>query len=61
VRQPKPLRLWPGITIAVLQLVAMFVVPLIVTKASPLTVLGGFFGGLLIFLWWLFFSRAPWI
>jgi len=61
VRQPKPLRLWPGITIAALQLLVMFVVPLVLPNASSLTLIGGFFGGLLIFLWWLLLSRAPWV
>jgi outer membrane protein assembly factor BamB/uncharacterized membrane protein YhaH (DUF805 family) len=53
--------LWPGVAIAILQLLAIFVVPIFVTKFGPIAILGGFVGGLLVIIWWLFFSRAPWV
>ena len=63
----KPLRLWPGVLIVIVQWLLRFVVPLIAPEATlfgvPLVfigVLGGVLCGLLIILWWLFFSRAPW-
>ncbi|MBI3406583.1 MAG: hypothetical protein HY046_14110, partial [Acidobacteria bacterium] len=56
----KPLRLWPGVTLAVLQLLSWFVLP----KVFPDDPFYGFFGfligALLIVIWWLFLSRAPW-
>ncbi len=57
---PKPLRLWPGVAIVVLQWLARFVLPVVSPDATVYGVLGGLAGGLLIVLWWLFFSRAPW-
>jgi outer membrane protein assembly factor BamB len=56
----KPLRLWPGVIVMVLQLVVMFVVPLVVPDAGGIPTLGGLAGALIVLLWWLFFSRAPW-
>jgi outer membrane protein assembly factor BamB len=56
----KPLRLWPGIAILILQWLARFVLPVVVPGALYYGVIGGVLGGLLIVLWWAFFSRAPW-
>ncbi len=56
----KPLRLWPGVAVAVLMLLVRFVAPLFGPEYMSLGMLGGIAGGLLIVLWWLFFSRAPW-
>ncbi|MCA1602204.1 MAG: PQQ-like beta-propeller repeat protein [Acidobacteria bacterium] len=56
----KPLRLWPGVAIVVLQWLVWFVVPFIARDASMVAVLGGLAGGLAVVVWWLFFSRAPW-
>ena len=56
----KPLRLWPGVVIVVLQLFAMLLLPLVMPGAGAMTILGGLAGALLVLLWWLFFSRAPW-
>jgi outer membrane protein assembly factor BamB len=56
----KPLRLWPGVVIVVLQLLGMFVLPIVVPKALIYSVLGGVVGALAIVVWWAFFSRARW-
>ena len=64
----KPLRLWPGVLFAVLLVLLRFVVPAIAPNAfifeMPVALIG-LFGALIaslaIFLWWLLFSRAPWI
>ncbi|HEX7781028.1 MAG TPA: hypothetical protein VF424_17390, partial [Vicinamibacterales bacterium] len=56
----KPLRLWPGVVLALLVVLLRYAVPV----AMPSVGMWGFFGGLiaalLIFLWWLFLSRARW-
>jgi outer membrane protein assembly factor BamB len=57
----KPLRLWPGVAIAIAVLFAKFVLPLVAPEFETYAVLGGVGGALLILLWWLFFSRAPWV
>jgi outer membrane protein assembly factor BamB len=56
----KPLRLWPGVVAAVLIVLGRFVVPLVLPDATPYGVLAGAAGGLVIVVWWMFFSRAPW-
>ena len=63
----KPLRLWPGVIAASLLLLLRFVFPLVFPEAEvggvPLMLLGVMSGAviaLLIVVWWVFFSRAPW-
>jgi len=56
----KPLRLWPGVVIVILQWLIRFFIPVFVPEAIALGVFGGLLGGLAIFVWWLFFSRASW-
>src|SRR5262245_8660489 len=63
----KPLRLWPGIAAAVLTLFR-FLVPVVAPDAafndlpiSVLAMLGGVLGGVIVLVWWLVFSRAPWV
>jgi outer membrane protein assembly factor BamB len=55
----RPLRLWPGIVLAILLILVKYIAPLIVPDALAITVMGGISISLLIMLWWLFFSRAP--
>ncbi len=56
----RTLRLWPGVVAGVLLVVAMFGVPLVLPTATIFGMLGGVIAGLVIVLWWLFFSRAAW-
>ena len=63
----KPLRLWPGITAAVLLIVARFVIPAVAPEAefmgvdaAMLSIFGGIVLALVVLLWWLLFSRVPW-
>ena len=55
----EPLRLWPGVVIVVLQLLSIFVLPVVVPEALIFGMLGGVVGALAILVWWAFFSRAP--
>ncbi len=56
----KPPRVWPGVLIVFLQWVARYGVPHFVPEALPFGVVSGFAGGLLVVVWWVFVSRAPW-
>src|SRR5262245_11101599 len=57
----KPLRLWPGVVIAVALVGARFGLPLVAPDFALYAVLSGLVGGIAIVVWWLFFSRAPWL
>jgi outer membrane protein assembly factor BamB len=57
----KPLRLWPGVAVAVIVVLARFVAPLINSDWFVIGMLGAFAGIAVILIWWLFFSRAAWI
>lgn len=57
----KPLRLWPGVAIAVVQVLLMVIAPLVSADGTMFAMLGGAVCSLLILLWWLFLSRAPWL
>ena len=56
-----PLRLWPGVTALVLQWALWFGALLVLDEGILLSVGGGVVLGLVILLWWLFFSRAAWL
>ncbi len=57
----KPLRLWPGVAAVVPQWLALIVFMLFVPDGMLYGIIAGLAGGLLVALWWLFFSRAPWV
>lgn len=57
----KPVRLWPGVAILALQWTAIIVIYLIMPEPGFIPVLAGFIGGVLLLIWWLFFSRALWV
>jgi outer membrane protein assembly factor BamB len=54
----KPLRIWPGVVIVILQWLCRFVLPMVAPKVLIFSVLSGVVGGLAIAVWWVFFSRA---
>src|SRR4030095_1015053 len=56
----KPLRLWPGVVAVVLQWFLWLVVPKVSPDAAMYAMFGALACGLVVFVWWLFFSRAPW-
>jgi outer membrane protein assembly factor BamB len=55
-----PLRLWPGVVAVTLQWLGWVVVPVVVPAWAMFGMLGGVFLGLVILVWWVFFSRAAW-
>lgn len=59
----KPLRVWPGVAAVVLQWLARFGIKTIVPgfKGFAWSAQGGIAGALAVVVWWLFFSRAPWV
>jgi outer membrane protein assembly factor BamB len=46
---------------AIVLLVASYVIPMFVPEAFLFGLLGGLVGALLVAVWWLIFSRAPWL
>jgi hypothetical protein len=57
----KPLRLWPGVAAAIVILLLWLIVPIVAPQAAILGVIGAVACGAIVLVWWLFFSRAPWI
>src|SRR5947208_2561215 len=57
----KPLRLWPAVVIAVIQLIVMIGAPVGFDDGVLIALLGGVTAAVVIALWWVFFSRAPWL
>lgn len=57
----KPLRLWPGVVAVTLQWMAWVVAPVVLPEGGIVAFLGAAIAGLAIVVWWLFFSRAPWL
>jgi outer membrane protein assembly factor BamB len=58
---PRPLRLWPALMFVALYLLLLIVLPLVTDEAGAMLMLANLVCGLGIVLWWLFFSRAPWL
>ena len=56
-----PLRVWPGVIVAVIVVLLRFVIPLIAPTPEIWGVAAAVVGLALILLWWLFLSRAPWV
>ena len=64
----KPLRLWPGVVLAIVLVLGRYVVPAISESdlevfSLPLgliAIFAGMLSAIGIVLWWMFFSRAPW-
>jgi len=56
-----PLRLWPGVTLVALQWLIMFGLPFVAPDQAGVAIIVGFVSGILVLLWWLFLSRAPWV
>lgn len=57
--QKKPIRLWPGVIAAILLLLLKFIAPVIIPDAMLISMFGQLILGLLVIVWWAFFSRAP--
>jgi outer membrane protein assembly factor BamB len=57
----RPLRLWPGVIAVVVQWLSWFVLPFLIPKAALYCFLAGAIAALATIVWWLFFSRAPWL
>jgi outer membrane protein assembly factor BamB len=57
----KPLRLWPGVVIVILQLLLPFAIPIVAPDNLLFAALAGPAAGVAVLLWWLFLSRAPWV
>lgn len=56
-----PLRLWPAVVIVALQWFGRFVLPLFMPDSANLYgILGSLAWALVLLLWWLLWSRAPW-
>ena len=57
----KPLRLWPGVIVAAVVVLLRFVIPFFAPEAFVYGLIAGIVGLLAIVMWWVLFSRAPWV
>jgi outer membrane protein assembly factor BamB len=57
----RALRLWPGVLAVSLQWLIMFVLPVLAPEHGGTAMIAGVGGAVIVLLWWLFFSRAPWL
>ena len=53
--------MWPGVAAVALQSLLWLIDPLIIDWDMMVAVFGGVLLGLVVMVWWLFFSRAPWV
>jgi outer membrane protein assembly factor BamB len=60
-RSRRPLRLWPGVVLVLVQLALVFGLPLVRPDAGGTALLAGVAGAAAVLLWWLLFSRAGWV
>ena len=57
----KPLRLWPGVVLAIAIVLLYITAPMAFPEVElPVGMFGALAGAVLILAWWLLFSRAPW-
>src|SRR5258708_3066116 len=56
----KPLRLWPGVAVAVLLVLVGYVIPIVAPRYAGLGMIGAALCALIVMVWWLLFSRARW-
>ena len=54
----RALRVWPGVSLAIVMLIISYVIPKLIPNAEILGIFGGLILGLGIIIWWGFFSRA---
>lgn len=52
--------MWPGVVAAIVQCL-LWLIPFVFRDAALVTMLGGAACALIVLVWWLFFSRAPWM
>jgi hypothetical protein len=55
------LRLWPGVTLVLVQWFLRFIFPIFAPDLMPFAFIGAIVAGLGVVLWWLLFSRAAWV
>src|SRR5881227_1226852 len=55
-----PLRLWPGVAVAVLLVLIGYLIPIFAPQYAGLGMMGAAICALIVILWWAFFSRARW-
>jgi outer membrane protein assembly factor BamB len=60
IKPTQTFRLWPGVVLVVIQW-TLWMLPRVWADAGIAAFLGGAVCGLLVIVWWLFFSRAPWV
>lgn len=59
VMESRAIRLWPGVAAVAVQWMLVLALPLVMKDASGLSMMGAAACGLVVVVWWLFFSRIP--